>query len=97
MQVQKFVHAGEKSWQARYAFDFAKLGLPGATAGVVYVKGDDINTIASSDSSEWERDITLAYVVQSGPLKGVSLMWKNAMVRNNIPNTRQQDEKPDHH
>ena len=92
MQVQKFVRAGEKSWQARYSFDFAKLGLPGATAGVVYVKGDDINTIASSNSSEWERDITLAYVVQSGPLKGVSVMWKNAMVRNNIPNTRQQDE-----
>jgi hypothetical protein len=38
MQVQKFVHAGEKSWQARYAFDFAKLGLPGATAGLSTLK-----------------------------------------------------------
>ena len=92
MQVQKFVRAGEKSWQARYSFDFAKLGLPGATAGVVYVKGNDINTVASSSSSEWERDITLAYVVQSGPFKGLGVMWKNAMVRNNIPNARQQDE-----
>ena len=92
MQIQKFVRAGEKSWQARYSFDFAKVGLPGASAGVVYVKGNDINTLASSNSSEWERDITLSYVVQSGPFKGLGFIWKNAMVRNNIPNNRQQDE-----
>ena len=92
MQIQKFGRAGEKSWQARYAFDFARLGLPGATASVVYVKGDDINTAITSNASEWERDMTLAYVVQSGALKGFGIMWKNAMVRNNIPNTRQQDE-----
>ena len=92
MQIQKFVRAGEKSWQARYSFDFAKVGLPGASAGVVYVKGNDINTLASSNSSEWERDVTLSYVVQSGPFKGLGFIWKNAMVRNNIPNNRQQDE-----
>lgn len=92
MQVLKLSHAGEKSWQARYSFDFARLGLPGATAGIVYVKGDGINTAVNSDASEWERDVTLAYVVQSGPLKGFGMMWKNAMLRNNIPNTRQQDE-----
>ncbi len=92
MQVLKMSHAGEKSWQARYSFDFARLGLPGATAGIVYAKGDGINTAVNSDASEWERDVTLAYVVQSGPLKGFGLMWKNAMLRNNIPNTRQQDE-----
>ncbi|UDU83165.1 OprD family porin [Pseudomonas sp. HN2-3] len=92
MQIQKFVRAGEKSWQARYSFDFAKIGLPGASAGVVYVKGNDIDTLSSSSSSEWERDVTLSYVIQSGPFKGLGFMWKNAMVRNNIPNNRQQDE-----
>lgn len=92
MQIQKFGRAGEKTWQARYSFDFAKLGLPGATAGVVYLKGDDIDTTATSDASEWERDLTLAYVVQDGALKGFGVMWKNAMWRNNIPGQNQQDE-----
>lgn len=92
MQIQKFGRAGEKTWQARYSYDFAALGLPGATAGLVYLKGDDIDTPTTSDASEWERDLTLAYVVQSGAMKGFGVMWKNAMWRNNIPNVRQQDE-----
>ena len=92
MQIQKFGRAGEKTWQARYAYDFSALGLPGATAGLVYLRGDDIDTPTTSNASEWERDLTLAYVVQSGAMKGFGVMWKNAMWRNNIPNTRQQDE-----
>ncbi|MDB6051030.1 MAG: outer rane porin [Pseudomonas sp.] len=92
MQIQKFGRAGEKTWQARYSYDFAALGVPGATAGLVYLKGNDIDTPTTSDASEWERDLTLAYVVQSGAMKGFGVMWKNAMWRNNIPNTRQQDE-----
>jgi len=92
MQIQKFGRSGEKTWQARYSYDFARVGLPGATAGIVYLRGDDIDTPTSRNSSEWERDLTLAYVVPEGPLKGFGVMWKNAMWRNNIPNTRQQDE-----
>jgi len=91
MQIQKFGRAGEKTWQARYAYDFATVGLPGATAGIVYLKGDDIDTPTTS-ASEWERDLTLAYVVPAGTLKGFGVMWKNAMWRNNIPGQNQQDE-----
>ncbi|MBJ2281688.1 OprD family porin [Pseudomonas sp. MF6767] len=91
--IQKFGRPGEKTWQARYAYDFAAAGLPGATASVVYLKGDGINTPDTSNASEWERDITLAYVVQGGPLKGVGLMLRNATVRNsNLPTVREQDE-----
>ncbi|WP_455921669.1 OprD family porin [Pseudomonas putida] len=92
MQIQKFGRAGEHTWQVRYSYDFAQVGLPGATAGLVYLKGDDINTTTTSSASEWERDLTLAYVVPEGKLKGLGVMWKNAMWRDNIPNTRQQDE-----
>ncbi|EJM87455.1 MULTISPECIES: OprD family porin [Pseudomonas] len=98
MQIQKFARAGEKTWQARYSYDFAKVGVPGLTAGAVYLKGDDIDTVGSngrenaSGRSEWERDFTLAYVVQEGPLKNLGLMWKNAMWRTDLPNTRSQDE-----
>ncbi|VVN95704.1 OprD family porin [Pseudomonas fluorescens] len=97
-QIQKFGRAGERTWQARYSYDFAKVGLPGATAGVVYLRGDDIDTVngaggvAGSGRSEWERDLTLAYVVPDGSLKGLGVMWKNAVWRNDIPGQRDQDE-----
>ena len=98
MQISKFARAGEQTWQARYSYDFAKLGAPGLTAGLVYLRGDNIDTVGSAGQvtgtgrSEWERDITLAYVVQDGPLKNLGVMWKNAMWRNDIPSTRDQDE-----
>jgi hypothetical protein len=92
MQIQKFGRAGEKTWQARYSYDFAKVGVPGLTAGMVYLRGDDIDTKAADNSSEWERDVTVAYVVPEGPLKNVGFMWKNASWRTNIPGQRDQDE-----
>jgi hypothetical protein len=91
MQIQKFGRAGERTWQGRYSFDFAKVGLPGATAGIVYLRGDNIDN-AAGDKTEWERDLTLAYVVPEGTLKNLGFMWKNAMWRNNIPGQRDQDE-----
>ncbi|MCS3837911.1 hypothetical protein HNR03_002518 [Pseudomonas sp. JAI111] len=98
-QIAKFARAGERTWQARYSYDFAKVGLPGATAGIVYLRGDNIDTISSTSTavagsgrSEWERDLTLAYVVQAGPLKNLGLTWKNAMWRNDVPGQRDQDE-----
>src|SRR5450830_1699120 len=90
MQIQKFARAGEKTWQARYAYDFAKVGVPGLTAGVIYLHGDDIKT-TTGDKSEWERDISLAYVVPQGPLKNLGVAWKNAMWRTDVA-TRDQDE-----
>ncbi|WP_426205313.1 OprD family porin [Pseudomonas sp. TWP3-1] len=98
MQIQKFGRAGERTWQARYSYDFAKVGLPGLTAGMVYLRGDNIDTVASNGRengngrSEWERDLTVGYVVPEGPLKNLGLMWKNATWRNDIPGQRDQDE-----
>ncbi|VVN64058.1 Porin-like protein NicP [Pseudomonas fluorescens] len=97
MQIQKFARAGERTWQARYAYDFAKVGVPGLTAGVVYLKGTDIDTVTAARAeltgqSEWERDITVAYVIPEGPLKNLGVAWKNAMWRTDLANTRSQDE-----
>ena len=97
MQIQKFARAGERTWQARYSYDFAKLGVPGLTAGAVYLRGDNIDTYSggkqvSNGASEWERDITVAYVIQEGALKNLGFMWKNAMWRNDIASQRDQDE-----
>lgn len=97
MQIQKFNRAGERTWQARYSYDFAKVGVPGLTAGMVYLRGDNIDTYGSrvqtsNGASEWERDLTVAYVVPEGPLKNVGFMWKNATWRNDIAGQRDQDE-----
>ena len=98
MQIQKFGRAGERTWQARYSYDFAKVGVPGLTAGVVYLRGDNIDTVNSAGrengngDSEWERDLTIGYVVPEGPLKNVGFMWKNATWRTNIAGVRDQDE-----
>src|SRR5450830_1179444 len=96
MQIQKFGRAGERTWQARYAYDFAKVGVPGLTAGIVYLRGSNIDTVANkvavSGQTEWERDITLAYVIPEGPLKNLGVAWKNAMWRTDIPAVRDQDE-----
>ncbi|NNB06231.1 OprD family porin [Pseudomonas fragi] len=98
MQISKFARAGERTWQARYSYDFAKVGVPGLTAGAVYLRGDNIDTYSnknvqtSNGASEWERDITVAYVIQEGALKNLGFMWKNAMWRNDIASTRDQDE-----
>jgi len=91
MQIQKFARAGERTWQARYGYDFAKLGLPGLTANAIYLRGNNIGNPAG-DQTEWERDLTVAYVVPEGALKNLGVTWKNAMWRNSIPGVRSQDE-----
>ena len=97
-QIQKFGRAGERTWQARYSYDFAKVGVPGLTAGMVYLHGDNIDTVnkagaeAANGASEWERDLSVAYVLQEGPLKNLGLTWKNATWRTNIAGVRDQDE-----
>uniref|UniRef100_A0A1I8AGZ2 TonB-dependent receptor n=1 Tax=Steinernema glaseri TaxID=37863 RepID=A0A1I8AGZ2_9BILA len=62
VQIGKFQRAGERTWLAQYAYDFAAIGVPGLTTSVIYLKGDNVNA-PGSDRSEWERDFTLGYVV----------------------------------
>jgi len=83
MQIQKFARAGEKTWQARYAYDFAQIGAPGLTAGVIYLRGDNIGS-PTGEKTEWERDFTLSYVVPEGTFKNLGFSWKNAMWRTNV-------------
>ena len=78
-------------WQVRYGYDFAKVGLAGLTANAVYLRGNNIDNAAGSQT-EWERDLTLSYVVPEGALKNLGFTWKNAMWRTSIPGVRSQDE-----
>ncbi|OHC25919.1 MAG: porin [Pseudomonadales bacterium RIFCSPLOWO2_02_FULL_63_210] len=84
VQIGNFAAKDEKSWQARYDFNFASIGIPGLTFMTRYLSGDNIDRGTASDGKEWERDMDLAYVIQEGPLKNLGLKWRNAMVRNNF-------------
>ena len=78
-QINDFANADERSWQARYDYNFASLGLPGLSFSTRYVTGDDAR-VAGSDKrgGEWERDIELKYVVQSGVAKNLYVRLRNA-------------------
>ena len=84
VQINDFANAEERSWQARYDYNFASIGIPGLTFLTRYVSGDNAEYSGGDNGSEWERDIELKYVVQNGPLKNVAVRWRNAMYRSDF-------------
>jgi len=76
--IQNFARAGEQTNFGQYSYDFAPLGVPGLKATIIYLKGSDIKVRNAGDQSEWERDMTLSYVLQSGALKGLGVALRNA-------------------
>ncbi|MHA6196119.1 OprD family porin [Pseudomonas wadenswilerensis] len=85
VQLNDFAEPGERSWQLRYDYNFAAIGIPGLTFMTRYVRGDqaDATTIAG-DGREWERNTELQYVVQGGSLKNLSVRWRNASFRSDV-------------
>lgn len=77
---QPFVRAREDSWQLRYDYDFVAMGIPGLTLMTRYMRGDDF-AIRGVAATEWERNTDIAYVIQSGPLRNLSLRWRNVTYR----------------
>ncbi|WP_339486765.1 OprD family porin [Pseudomonas sp. EL_65y_Pfl2_R95] len=74
-------NAKERSWQLRYDYNFAGVGLPGMTLMNRYISGDNIKTATTDDGKEWGRETELAYVVQSGTFKALSMKWRNSSIR----------------
>ena len=95
MLVSTFALQNERVWHLRYDYDFAALGVPGLTFNLRYVKGDEVDPehirtsrgaalrAGGEDGKEWERATDLTYTVLSGPLKNLSLRWRNATNRSN--------------
>lgn len=75
--IQNFIRAGEDTAYAQYCYDFAALGIPGLKAALMYLDGRGIKTAAGADQTEWERDLSIDYVIQSGTLKGMGFGWRN--------------------
>lgn len=78
-----FDSADERSWQVRYDYDFSAMGVPGLVAGVRYLTGDNVDTGRGFEGKEWERDLDIGYVVQSGSLKGLGVKVRNVTARAN--------------
>ena len=81
VQVIDFNARDERSWQARYDYNFEGLGIPGLNFMTRYVRGSDIDESVSPRDTRWARDTDISYTLQSGPLRGVNLLWRNSTVR----------------
>ncbi|TDF82640.1 OprD family porin [Pseudomonas sp. H9] len=87
-----FTREDEKSWQARYDYNFAAQGLPGLAFMARYVDGDHARVQQGEHGTERERNMELTYTLQSGPLKNLYLQLRNINVRSGSGLTRDVDE-----
>ena len=85
--IGKFIEEEEKTWMASYAYNFAAAGVPGLTFMARYLSGDNGRS-AEAELNEWERDMELAYVVQSGPVKGLGVKLRNYVYRSDFSRGR---------
>lgn len=83
LQINDFAGPNQRSWQLRYDFDFAKVGVPGLTFMTRYVRGDQVD-LAVGEGREWERDTDIAYAFGDGPLKNLKVTWRNATYRSSF-------------
>lgn len=85
--IGKFIEEDEKTWMASYAYNFAAAGVPGLTFMARYLSGDNGRS-DDAEVNEWERDMELAYVVQSGPIKGLGVRLRNYVYRSDFARGR---------
>ncbi|MGX1021976.1 hypothetical protein AB7M33_004652 [Pseudomonas sp. Y3 TE3536] len=77
-----FYKAQERSWQARYDYNFAAMGLPGLKLMTRYLRGTQIDRGPGlSDNVESETNVVMSYVIQSGPLSGLAFEGRNIKVK----------------
>lgn len=84
-QLNDFANPDEQSWQMRYDFNFAGVGIPGLTFMTRYVRGSGAEVIGSTQTGqEWERNSEMRYDFQSGPLKNLFVRYRNASFRSSF-------------
>ena len=96
VQYSDFNSPGEKSYQARYDLDMTTFGVPGLSFMARYITGSDADGTKADcsangaycgaygkDGNEWERDIEVKYVIQSGAAKDLSFRVRQATWRAN--------------
>src|SRR3546814_13268429 len=82
LQINDFGNQDERSWQVRYDYDFAAMGILGLSLMTRYVSGDNVDRGAGASEGEtWARNTDITYVIQSGQLKNLSLKLRNEIGR----------------
>lgn len=89
--ASSFIRAGQQTRYAQYGYDFAAVGVPGLNASVMYLDSDGIRTLNSGGARESERDLSLSYVIQSGPVKGLGVTWVNGKLPSDVVSTQDQN------
>lgn len=79
----EFASAGEKSSQLRYDTDFSAFGLQGFSSTLRYIKSHGARVGTVTNGQAFERDLDLAYSIQQGVLKGLSIRLRNVTARAN--------------
>ncbi len=94
-QFADFNAPGEQSYKLQYDLDASSFGVPGLSFMTRYVRGSDADGSHAdangaygfysdlTDGKEWERDVQVAYVVQAGPAKDLSVTLRQATYRGN--------------
>ncbi|AAO58744.1 MULTISPECIES: OprD family outer membrane porin [Pseudomonas syringae group] len=92
--INGFNRAGENTTFGQYSYDFAKVGVPGLKAAIAYLSGDDIRDVNRNlgTHSEWERDMRVDYVIQSGVLKGFGTTVRHGTFRGDVATTADTDQ-----
>ena len=91
-QINSFARAGERTTFGQYSYDFAALGVPGLKTSLAYLKSNHGRADDGSRGSQWERDLTVEYVIQNGAAKGLGFAWRNASYRTGMDSIRDQDQ-----
>lgn len=90
--VSSFLRAGEETTFGMYSYNFVASGMPGLIASVGYYRGTHIKQSGAPDAQEWERDIIVDYIIQSGGFQGLGFGLRNAMLRSGVPSDGAQDQ-----
>ena len=91
--ITSYDNAGEKSWQLRHDYDFVGWGIPGLTLMNRYISGDNVHIGSTENGKEWGRESEIAYVIQSGAFKNLSLKWRNSTLRRDFSNFSMDDNR----
>ncbi|HGE6812263.1 TPA: OprD family outer membrane porin [Pseudomonas aeruginosa] len=86
----EFINAKERTWQIREDYDFSGVGVPGLSATLWHMRGNGAElpeSMGGKNRSERETQAAITYVIQSGPLKDVSVRLRHAWYRNNFEPT----------